>query len=113
MFSVISLLLVFSVFIFLQIYICKNFKNKKIGLILPVGSFLLSIFPLISIILIMIISLLPNRDISAILVSTNTMFIPTILYQILITIFLIIIIFTPSIIFTLIYFYYKNKKNEE
>lgn len=113
MFSVISLVLVFAVFIFLQIYICKNFNNKKIGLILPVGSFLLSILPVISIILIMIISLLPNRDVSAILVSTSTMFIPTILYQILMTIFLIIIIFTPSIIFTLIYLYYKKKKKEK
>ena len=112
MFNIISLVLVFAVFIFLQIYICKNCKNKKIGLILPVGSFLLSIFPLIYIILVMIISLLPNRDISAILVSTSTMFMPTILYQILMTIFLIIIIFTPSIIFTLIYFYYKKKKKE-
>ncbi len=102
----------FIVFIFLQVYICKNAKNKKLGLILPVGSFILAILPFISIILMIIISLIPNKNTNVLYVSSPNIFIPGILIQLLNIIILTIILFIPSIIFTLIYLHYKKISNK-
>ncbi len=97
MFKAISLILVISLFIFLQIRICKNLNNIKLGLILPIGCFLLALMALISIIIIYITSFLSDNK------SFNFMYI--VVYS--------IVIFIPSIIFMIIYLYYNKKSKSK
>lgn len=112
MLSILSFILligVLTVFAILQIYICKNAKNEKVGLILPIGSFIFALLPVISIIITIILNFLPNsNDNNFIIVSYSIDFLPGIIIQIFNIIILIAILFTPTIIFTLIYLHYKK-----
>lgn len=103
MFKIISLIIVSAIFIYLQIYICKKSKNKKIGLILPIGCFILSLLTVISIILVFISNfLIPNNDFNDIFIYDS------LIYIIIILIIYTIILFMPSIIFMLIYLHYQK-----
>ena len=112
MLSILSFILligVLTIFVTLQIYICKNVKNEKIGLILPIGSFIFALLPVISIIITIILNFLPNsNDNPFIVVSYSVDFLPGIIMQVFNIIILIAILFTPTIIFTLIYLHYKK-----
>lgn len=111
MLSILSFILligVLTVFAILQIYICKNAKNEKVGLILPIGSLIFGLLPIISIIITIILNFLPSSNVSSYIISYSLDFLPGIIIQIFNIIILIAILFTPTIIFTLIYLHYKK-----
>ena len=108
----------FGIFIYYQIKICKNPKNKKLALILPIGSSLISILSLISIFLSLIFGIINsfidksnNSNMASYVLTLESSLIPGILVQLLNTIVLILILFIPPIIFTLIYLHYSKLHN--
>lgn len=99
-------IIVLTIFAFIQAYICKNVKNKKIGLILPIGSFILALVPILSIIITFIISILFSNNENSILVGSS-------IWQIFNTILLFVILLIPSIVFTLIYKHYEKNRQKD
>ncbi len=105
-------------FCFLQAYICKNAKNKKLGLILPIGSFLIATMPIISMAVAFILSILPSTssrwDFGMTIIGGVTFdFLPGYIIQLFNLIILLIMLYLPTIIFTLIYLHYKKKNKQE
>ena len=103
-------------FCFLQAYICKNAKNKKLGLILPIGSFLIATMPIISMVVAFVLSFLPKgrTDFSFVITSSFSIdFLPGYIIQLFNIIILLIVLYLPTIIFTLIYLHYKKKNKQE
>lgn len=104
---VLIILAIFAVILILglQIYICKNEKTFKYGLILPVGSLILNILPIISFGVMIVINLfnLNNNN------QKDIFFMSTSGINIFSIIFMLIIIFAPTLCFYLIYLYYRKK----
>lgn len=94
-------LLFFILIIIIQIKICKNYKDTKLGLILPIGSFLIAILFFISLLLSFVLNIFIKDTIP---LKFNTNF----TIQILNLLILIILMLTPTIIFSLIYKHYKK-----
>ena len=113
--SSIVFLVALLTFCFLQAYICKNAKNKKLGLILPIGSFLIATMPIISMVIAFILSFLPRGgDFGMTMIGGVALdFLPIYIIQIFNIIILLIMLYLPTIIFTLIYLHYKNKNKQE
>lgn len=101
------ILAIFAVILILglQIYICKNEKTFKYGVILPLGSLILNILPITSFGVMFVINLftLNNNN------QKDTFFMSMFGINILSIIFMIIIIFAPTVCFYLIYLYYRKK----
>lgn len=109
-------LVVLITFCVLQAYICKNAKNKKLGLILPIGSFLIGTMPIITIVLSFILSFFSKGVTNysfVIITSIKIDFLPDYIVDLISLIILFIMIYLPTIIFTSIYLYYKNKNKQE
>lgn len=105
------ILAIFAVILFLslQIYICKNEKIFKYGLILPVGSLILNILPVISFCVMFVINLFSLNNDNNFISIFDANVLPNILIQIFSIIFLVIVIFAPTLCFYLIYLYYRKK----
>nr|WP_317358217.1 hypothetical protein [uncultured Tyzzerella sp.] len=101
-------LLFFILIVVMQIKICKNYKNTKLGLILPIGSFLIAILSFISLLLSFILEIIDFFTKVSKPVKFDINFLSPILIQALNILILIIIIFMPTVIFLLIYKHYKK-----